>query len=351
VIDLLSQNPDHIQQLCCRLGLGTPRGDVTRVYGGFHHKVWRLETDSGSYAVKQLSADTDCRDPDTINHYNVSEAVAEAFSAHGIPAVFALRSKADYLQLIDNIGYLVHPWCNARALKLAQISEKHALQIARILARMHRANIDVPGVKERRFDVHSQEKIIQLVNRAGESNAQIAKALNKQLPDFLNIADYHRTSLQALGQHLVISHGDLDQKNVLWDAQGRPGLIDWESAQKLNPTFEVVLEALDWSGIASQFDRELFRKFIAAYRQAGGVIERDTLQASFHCVVGDWLDWLMYNVGRSIDMEDAEQRLIGTEQVHFSLATILHLQHQIPGLLAMVSGEVEYHLAESSCLI
>ncbi|RLA48946.1 MAG: hypothetical protein DRQ97_02350 [Gammaproteobacteria bacterium] len=34
----------------------------------------------------------------------------------------------------------------------------------------------------------------------------------------------------------MISHGDLDHKNGLWDASGKPTIIDWESAIKLDPT-------------------------------------------------------------------------------------------------------------------
>jgi thiamine kinase-like enzyme len=348
---LLAQNPDHIQYLCYQLELGSPRRELARVYGGFHHKMWRLDTDRGRYAVKQLSADTDCKDPETVNHYNVTEAVAETFYGHGIPAVFALGGIGNYLQVIESAGYLVHPWSDAVALDSTRVSEQHALQIARILAKMHLANIDVAGLKEPQPEVHAEEKIIQLVSRADKGNREIAKALNKHLPSFLTIVDSHSRSHRTLDKHRVVSHGDLDQKNVLWDARGKPALIDWESAQKLNPTFEIVLEALDWSGITSRFDQGLFGRIIAAYKQAGGEIEHDTVKASFQCVLGDWLNWLMYNVGRSIDMEDAEVRLTGAEQVHFSLATILQLQRQIPGLLAMVSGRKEHQSAGNSCLI
>jgi thiamine kinase-like enzyme len=338
VIKPLSENPGHIQYLCSQLCIGTPGRALFRVFGGFHHKMWRLETDRGTYAVKQLSADTDLGDPDTINHYNVTEAIAETFASRGIAAIFALKSKANYLQVIDNVGYLVHPWSHAVALDVNQISEKHALQVAGVLAKMHRANIVVPGLKEPQFDIHPEEKIIELVRMAGECNIRVAKALDEVLPVILSIVDSQKAAVKILEKHVVISHGDLDQKNVLWDAEGNPVLIDWESARKLNPTFECVLEALDWSGIGSQFDQGLFEKFLSTYIQEGGAIERDSINASFHCILGDWVNWLMYNVGRSIDLEDGEQRLIGAEQVDFALSTILRLKRQIPDLLSITTG-------------
>jgi Ser/Thr protein kinase RdoA (MazF antagonist) len=324
--------------LCSLLDIGSPAGDLARVYGGLHHKVWRLDTDRGSYAVKQLAADTDFGDADMVNHYNVTEAIAEAFAGRGIAAVFALRSKAGYLQLIENAGYLVYPWTNAVGLQLDQTSEEHALQVARVLARMHGADIVVPGLKEPAFDVHPEDRILELVHIASEFGVRIAEPLKRHTPLFLDIAAAQVSAVRVLEKHVVISHGDMDQKNVLWDAAGQPVIIDWESARKLNPTFECVLEALDWSGITSRFDSSLFRKFISAYRKEGGMIEGEAIHESFDCILGDWLNWLMYNVGRACDLEDVEQRLLGAEQVDFALSTILHLQQEIPGLLSLASG-------------
>ena len=310
--------------------MGTQRRQPGRVYGGFHHKMWRLETDRGTYAIKQLSADTDLSQADSANHYNVTEAVAETFSSHGISAIFALKRNTQYLQVIEDIGYLVYPWTNAVALDIGDIAEKHVLEIARVLAKMHCANIAVPGLKDVRFDIHPEDKIISLVKRAGECNAKKSNVLNDQLPTFLSIVDTQKTAAQILEKHVVISHGDLDHKNVLWNDADTPILIDWESARNLNPTYETLLEALDWSGITVKFDYSLFEKILSSYREAGGVIESNSLQASFDCILGDWVNWLMYNVGRAIDLEDAEQRSIGVAQVDLSLATIARLRDLMP---------------------
>ena len=300
--------------------------------------------------MKQLSADADFGHSDTIDHYNMSEAVAEAFFNHGIAAVFALKSGANYLQIIENVGYLVHPWSCAVALNLSQISEQHALKIARLLAKMHRADIVDPGLSEPQFDLHPEDRIIELVYGAEECNLQIAQALKEELPTFLAIAEAQKEAVWILAKHVVISHGDLNQKNVLWDAGGNPSLIDWESARKLSPTYEIVNEALDWSGITSQLDHGLFEKIILAYKQAGGVIEYDSIQASFDCILGDWVNWLMYNVGRCIYL-DEEERTIGKKQVYIALPTILQLNRELPGLLSMAgSGPAKAELG-ASCLI
>jgi hypothetical protein len=110
-------------------------------------------------------------------------------------------------------------------------------------------------------------------------------------------------------------------------------VIDWESAHRLNATHETLLVALEWSGITSAFEHALFDQFLAAYRAAGGVIEHEFLQPAFDRIAGNWLDWLLFNVGRSINLADLEQRSLGAQQVELALATLLRLQRLLPGVL------------------
>lgn len=332
----LCDNPAHIQHLCVTLGLGQATGNMSRVFGGFHHRMWRLDTADHSYAIKQLSPDTDLADPAVVAHYNASEAVAEQFSSKGIGAVFALRAQQDYLHLIDAVGYLVYPWTDASALDDNAISQSHALKVASLLAKMHRADVQVPGLEEVPSSAVSLERIEELVGLLVERRLEYADVLAQQLPTFRRIATLHSDALPELHRHQVTSHGDLDQKNILWDKQGKPLLIDWESARKLCPTYEALLEALDWSGITSQFDEILFSRFLGAYQQSGGIIEQSAIEATFHCILGDWLDWLIYNVGRIVMLTDADQKLTGVEQIGFTLPVILRLEHLLPRLLPIL---------------
>ncbi len=332
----LADNPGHTAALCARFALGGVEGAPGRVYGGFHHRMWRLATRRGCFAVKQLAPDTDFGDAALRAKYNLTEAVAETFAGRGVGAIFALQRGGEYLQVIDGTGYLVYPWSDASALAKDGISERHALAVAQVLARMHRADIAVPGLPAAEPEWHPEQQIRDLVRRAAERRPRWAALLTEQLPVILEILAAYDAASPALQERLVISHGDLDQKNVLWDASGNPLLIDWESARRLNPTYEVLLEALDWSGITSRFDPALFAKILSAYRRAGGVIEREYIAGAFHCILGDWLEWLMYNVGRVVYLQEAEQRSLGASQVEFVLPTILRLYRMLPGLESLV---------------
>ena len=315
-----------------------PGNDLPRVQGGLHHEMWRLDSGRGSYAIKQLCSDTDVRNPVTVRHYNGTESIAEAFAGHGLPAIFALQHNAQYLHVIDDTGYLVYPWTNAIALAKEQIAEQQALLVARIMARMHRADLDMQECKAAQYDIQPEDKLITLVQEAGGHGVHNFDQLREHLPMFLNILANLKTAIPVLRKRRVISHGDLDHKNVLWDTAGKPFIIDWESARKLNPTHEIILEALEWSGITAQFQVTLFEKMLAAYKEAGGIIESDSLEASFHCVMGDWLNWLMYNLGRNIYLEDGESSSLGAEQVELALSTILRLEQRMPSLLSVIRG-------------
>jgi len=303
--------------------------------------MWRLDTGLGSYAIKQLCSDTDAHNPVTVKHYNSTESIAHAFSGHGVPAIYALQSGPHYLHVIGDTGYLVYPWTEARALDKDHLSGEHALEVARIMARMHSADLQMHEHRDAQYDVQPEDKLKTLVQLAGERNLSKAQELSEHLSDFLAMLENLKAAIPILRQHRVISHGDLDHKNVLWDTSGKPLIIDWESARKLNPTHELILEALEWSGITTHFEVEPFEDFLSAYTQVGGIIELGSLEASFHCVLGDWLNWLMYNLGRNIYLEDGDPLSIGADQVELAFTTILRLEKLMPSLLPAAKEHCE----------
>ena len=70
-------------------------------------------------------------------------------------------------------------------------------------------------------------------------------------------------------------------------------------------------------------------------RVYGGVIEHDSVTASYHCILSDWVNWLMYNVGRCFDLEDADQRATGEKQIDYALSTLQRIMDHVPGLLSV----------------
>ncbi|PLW70887.1 phosphotransferase [Pseudohalioglobus lutimaris] len=333
----LDENKDHLDALCDYFALGKRMRPAFSVRGGFHHFMWDVHTANGRYAIKQLAPDTDLDDCDVIRHYETAESVSEAFSRCGVPALHALGAGDNALQVIENCGYLIYPWTNARALRRDEIDVIHIHQIAGIFARMHGAVLKIEGLRSPQSESDPEAKLEVLLKFAQSRNSSRNEDIREHLPLFENILSRAEIASAELSSRKVVSHGDLDHKNVLWDSSQDPLLIDWESTQYVNPAHEVILEALDWSGITLDFKENLFDCFVDQYLSAGGQIHQNEIEAAFACVEGDWVNWLMYNLGRSIDRDDEKQRRIGLEQVDLALVAILHLQRVVPRLLSKLN--------------
>lgn len=335
----LKDHPGHAQQLCRLLQLGEVQGKPTRLSGGFHHLVWRLQTSRGVYVVKQLAPDVDLADPGTAAHFNATERVAQSFASHGVGAIHALPHGEDYLHVLGSNAYLVYPWTDAVALEEGIVSARHALTVARLLARMHSAAIDAPVLAAEEQHPVAAADIGELVEGAKAHGVSTIQSLVEITPRLRAICDERSAAATVLKQRQVVSHGDLDQKNVLWNDEGEPVLIDWEAARLINPTREMLEEALDWSGFLTSFDEQVFGRFVREYQLAGGRMERGEAEAALCVIRGAWVDWLAYNIGRVINIDDEQQREIGNRQIALALSSIARLEELGARLWAILKTE------------
>jgi thiamine kinase-like enzyme len=326
MLKALSDNPDHIYQLCEVLDLGTPSGGLSAVSGGFHHRMWQLETGRGRFAIKQLADDLDMLDAATVEHINATEITARELFERGVPALHSLSRGREHLQLVEGAGYLVYPWTEAVACDKNGIDQEHAITVAAILARIHGSDIQVPELCDVPTFPLTVERVVDLVQLARQRNVRESQLLEERLDDVIEAVELQAPAMAVLRQHQVISHGDLDHKNVLWDEQGNPLIIDWESARRLNPAYEMLLEALDWGGITANFETRPFVIFIEAYLEAGGRIAAEEIPAIADAIQATWVEWLLFNVGRAVGLHDAQQRAVGLQQVDLSISTLLRME-------------------------
>lgn len=331
-------NKHQLIEICNKLGFSPPVENPTRVHGGLLHSMWKLDVNHDSYAIKQLSKDIKLTE-EVKSNYELTEVIAFRFSQKNIPAVSAMEIAGKHLLEISGTAFLIYPWVDARALDKDTVSEEHALKIAALLSRLHLINLDVPELLEPAFDTHSSEKIKDLINKAASNQCLFAEDLKNNQQRIIAINEEFHKGIPLLKQIMVVSHGDLDQKNTLWDDHNQPFLIDWESARKLNPTYEIIDISLNWSGITtSNFNQLLFIKMLKTYMQAGAVIDKNYIKAVFYAVLGNWLNWMAYNIERSCksDVENLDQQRIGIEQVQQVLPTILRLEMLIPHLINLI---------------
>ena len=104
-------NKKHLEIICSAYQLSCLPESVTQVLGSRGGSfMWRVNAETGSYAIKQLSPEIDLNNNKNINKYELSETIADAFIHQDVPAVSALTHAGKHLFLIENTGYLVYPW-------------------------------------------------------------------------------------------------------------------------------------------------------------------------------------------------------------------------------------------------
>ena len=84
-------------KICKHFGIGEPMDSPVRVDGGLMNLMWRLETQTGLYAIKQLLlwADRDNRLPSETGEFEVGYILAKAYWGRGLGTEL-LRGLLDY---------------------------------------------------------------------------------------------------------------------------------------------------------------------------------------------------------------------------------------------------------------
>lgn len=322
-------NTSHIEQLCTACGLGKLLAEPQTVSGGLIHRMWRLTTTQGSFAVKQLNPAIMCK-PGIQDAYRLSERIATDMAVHGIPAVTALSYQGDTLQIIDNEHYLLYPWMSGEVLPILPPDPIRAHLIGNILGRMHTLHLSYPEITSLQWEHFHEDDWEMLAFQAVDQELSWAYPVYAALPKLLEWCRWYEEAGEMLGRSLVVSHRDLNQKNILWsNATGvaSPYLIDWEAAGLINPTVELAAVALCWSGLdTGEMREETFTAVMDGYVQAGGTVYDPGITAIYG-FMGTLLGWLLFNMRRSLGeaIADEEERELGTREAKQTLAMLRYL--------------------------
>lgn len=316
-----------LAELCNRYDLGKPTAALEPVTGGLLHRVYRLQTTQGQFAIKVLNP-TIMQYANVRENFRRSECIARAVAAANIPAVTALQSVGDIIQDIGQAAVIVFPWMDAQALSSAPARPGQARQIGRILGRIHALPLhfgEPPSSEPQTLPDAEDAEWAFLVAEAEKQQAAWASALRHSLPDIAAWIRSSKEARQTLQGGWVISHGDLDQKNVLWADEQTPWLIDWEAAGYVQPAIEAVGAALNWGGQASgTLEIASFEAFLEGYRQEAA-LKLEEVRCGLRAYCGDWCGWLKHSMGRSLGLaaSDPEERALGTRET-FSTLRALH---------------------------
>ena len=295
------------------------------IQGGLLHRVWRLQTSLGVYAVKQLNPaimrKTDIRDA-----YRLTERIAAVMAARGVPAAFALNAMREggTVQEIDDATFIVYNWVDGETLSIKAVPSERTRLIGEIMARMHSVPQKFPELTPPNEASFSEDEWDMLTFQAADRDIPWAQQVRNVLPLLNEWGRLYAEANMVLSQTFVVSHRDLDQKNVLWRDAASPVLIDWEAAGLTNPTMDVVGAALSWSGQHVQPPQESsFNALLEGYLSADGVLSDPGIVA-MHGVLGNWLGWLLFNMHRSLGelVNTEDERLLGIRETITTLSTL-----------------------------
>ncbi len=308
------------------------------VGGAWSNRVYRLGTGVRRYAVKEM------RNPWAEPRWQ--EWLAEAWSfeqraiAAGVAAPWPVPNPADgsclawvrrldqdsqhhqHSQASRGAPVRVHHWTAGAPVGPGPVDAATARWAGRVLAILH--GLRITPRDRGLFPVTSTataDRWFELTEAARRGKAPWASAMEKAAPSVALIADLAR-SAGFLPDQEVMTHGDIDQKNLLLTVSG-PVLCDWDLAAPLVPRRELADVAMS---LAAWTETAIAREVIRSYRQAGGddtTIEPADLGQSM--MIG--LDWVAFNVERAIGLRPAAR-------ADASLARGI-----VPGLLAAIPAQ------------
>ena len=292
-----------IEKLVIETKIGTYIKEINKISGGLSHRMYKVVTDKGIYAIKELNPGVMKR-KDAFSNFIFSEKVSEIAIRSGITAIGALKVNNEVITKIDDNYYMIFEWIDGTTLKADEITEKHCEIIGEVLAKIH--NIDFNEIEDEKrknlnLEYYDWNKYIDLA----EKNNKVYLNLLKQNVELLyELNEKSIKALRCANENLIISHTDLDRKNVMWQ-DDKPFIIDWEASGYINPTIELIQVAWYWSGgDIENIDYNKFNTLINSYKDFyKGNIDKRIEELVYADNYGGF-GWLDYNLKRSLCIEN-----------------------------------------------
>lgn len=325
-----------IETLFDSLGLGIVVENPKPVYGGLLHKSFEVLAEGGHYFVKALNPKIMQRQA-VMDHYRFSDKVSVIASSSGIPASSVMKFNNQTIHCIDGQYYQVFEWLDGKDYVHKPENLDVCKSIGQILGEIHRTDFsDIYGE-----NMENEKKTpVDWTGIIEDSRRDEMLRKLKEQVDFDYIESIEESSLLALNNlsELVISHRDLDPKNVMLGTD-RIIVIDWEASGYVNPMHELIEVALYWSEYEDGtvlFDA--FRAVISGYEAVTELNEGDMLLA-LEAVNYNKIGWIEYNLKRALGIESNsdEECQLGYEQVIDTIKSIQSYEEQKADLMSALA--------------
>ena len=302
----------QIKKLIKSCKLGRLQKEPSRVSGGLLNRVYKVQTDKGTFAIKLLNPEVMKRENAKRNH-TFAETVSNIAKDNNVSCLPAKIIDGEILQQIDGYYFLIFDWFEGKAITDEELTIEKTKKAAKELLKIHK--IDFGKLKEKCKAYYDTDAVDWEFYIEKIDNKKIKKLLLDNIHKFSELDKQSIKSLKIISKNMLISHRDLDLPNILWDSKENPVIIDWESTGLINPSMEVIDTAWNWSGGQNYFDKEKFSAFITTYKENGGKLDEfnESLKADYKAKFG----WLEYNLKRICKIEclDEEEKILGEKEV------------------------------------
>lgn len=295
-------------------GLGGTVGEMVEVSGAWSNRAYRLTVGEHAYAVKEM------RNPWGAAGWRdwLSEAWRFELLAleAGVRAPEPVPNPEDRtclatVPLVDatrEAFVRVHRWVGGRPADLGPATEELARWSGETLALLHGLEHRPPArdlFPVLSFD--SANRWADLVKEAESAGAPWASLMSDVATSVQSISALAREGGTCLDDE-VMTHGDVDQKNVVIGPNG-PYLCDWDVAAPLVPRRELADVAMS---MAAWNRRDVARLVVSSYRAAEGhAFELAPSDLGQSMMIG--LDWIVLNVQRALRarVENDDEAILG----------------------------------------
>ena len=310
-----------ITSLMQTYGLGNVISPIEPVSGGFLHRMYKVVTEHGTYAVKCLNPEIMGREG-VLNNYERAERIECILEKADIPIVPAITVNGKKMQEIDGQYFYIFHWQEGQITDWNNITDEQCYIAGKILGRIHAIDPQKGVHKEPEM---SHVDWHEYLRKANEQNSEIAPVLEDNVQLLIDVEKELNRARKSLPALMCISNEDMDPKNIMWN-DGQPYLIDLECLDYGNPVSHVLQLALQWSGITTcNMDVEKTAAFFNGYLNA-----YDNGFRAYGDVFGlayTWIDWLEYNIQRALGTcVDEEERIMGISEVRNTVDRIKYIR-------------------------
>jgi aminoglycoside phosphotransferase (APT) family kinase protein len=262
--------------------LGAPIRPLIRVHGGFANRMYRLDTDDGSFAVKEVNL----VDRRWDHHFEDVFRFERAAFAAGIPMPEPISAGRHAI---------VHRWVDGEKVPEAPVPEAFAFEIGEILARIHALDVEWSHPSNQGRPSRDWPR---LAERAAETRQPWADELTSQVETLLAIARFVDTC--ELPGPVVLTHGDIQPWNLL-SRDGRPVVLDWELSGTVDLSGELGSTALSLAKGPGFDDLQptIFRAVVDGYVAGGGTLPPSG-PSWFAFMIAGWLEHTRWNILRCL---------------------------------------------------